>query len=279
MNKSRNKKIAKIFGIFLIAFSLLLGLPDVILEILNTDIDSDIEYFDGNQAEESSDEYLASADDTEAESETDTEEDFPPPRQESSESSEKYVSYTYNEPYVSKGKAGFSRSDIQKAKRSFKKFSELDSLGRCGPAIASIGPDSLPKEDRTSIGSVKPTGWHTVRYDDLISDRYLYNRCHLIAFCLSGENANRLNLITGTRYLNVEGMLPIEMRVLDYVKGTKHHVLYRVTPNFKRNELVARGVTIEAKSIEDNQIDIKVYCPNVQPGIEINYATGESRRA
>lgn len=163
----------------------------------------------------------------------------------------------------------------------YKEFAPLDNLGRCGTAKALIGVDLLPTEERGSIGMVKPSGWHTVRYDDLISDRYLYNRCHLIAHSLCGENANEENLITGTRYMNVEGMLPFEMEVLDYVRDTQNHVLYKVTPIFKDNELVARGVTMEAYSIEDNGkgICFNIYCPNIQPDIEIDYATGDSKRA
>ena len=169
----------------------------------------------------------------------------------------------------------------KKQTEEYKKFSSLDSLGRCGTAQALIGVDLLPTEERGSIGMVKPSGWHTVRYDDLISDRYLYNRCHLIAHSLCGENANEENLITGTRYMNVEGMLPFEMEVLDYVRDTQNHVLYKVTPIFKDDELVARGVQMQAYSIEDNGkgISFNVYCPNVQPNIVIDYKTGDSKRA
>ena len=165
--------------------------------------------------------------------------------------------------------------------KEYKNFSELDQLGRCGTAEALIGTELLPTEDRENIGMVKPTGWHTIRYDDLISDRYLYNRCHLIAHSLCGENANEQNLITGTRYMNVEGMLPFEMDILDYVRDTGNHVLYKVTPIFQDDDLVARGVTMEAYSIEDSGkgICFYVYCPNVQPGIEIDYKTGDSKRA
>lgn len=162
---------------------------------------------------------------------------------------------------------------------SFRHFSELDSLGRCGVAFACIGTDSLPTEKRGAIGMVKPSGWHTVRYDDLISDKYLYNRCHLIAYELSGENANEKNLITGTRYMNIEGMLPFENKVHDYVENTGNHVLYRSTPIFEGNNLIANGVLLEGLSVEDNGNDISfcVYCYNVQPGIDIDYATGNSK--
>ena len=202
---------------------------------------------------------------------------------ESGNSTETQEAQSAEGPYVTvnNNKPDFSSSELSKAKKSYKKFSDLDSLGRCGTAIASVGQDLLPTEDRGSIGMVKPTGWHTVRYDDLISDKYLYNRCHLIAFCLSGENANTKNLITGTRYMNVEGMLPFEEEILNYVKSTGNHVLYRVTPAFKGDNLVASGVYMTAESVEDNGkgLSFNVYCPNIQPGIEIDYATGDSHRA
>ena len=160
-------------------------------------------------------------------------------------------------------------------------YSPLDSLGRCGPAYAVIRKEIMPTEKRGKIGMVKPSGWQTIRYDDLIKDKYLYNRCHLIGFQLAGENANPLNLITGTRYLNVEGMLPFENMVTDFVKKTGNPVLYRVTPIFHGDELVARGVTMEAYSLKDNgkSICFNVFVPNVQPGIEIDYKTGKSKRA
>lgn len=160
-------------------------------------------------------------------------------------------------------------------------YAPLDPLGRCGSAMAIVSRETMPTEERGSIGLVKPSGWHTVRYDDLISDRYLYNRCHLIGYQLTAENANERNLITGTRYLNVEGMLPFENEVADYVKATGCHVLYRVTPIFVGDELVARGVHMEAKSVEDGGagVSFNVFCHNVQPGIEIDYSTGESRRS
>lgn len=160
----------------------------------------------------------------------------------------------------------------------YESFPELDELGRCGAVEALVGPETMPAEERESIGEVEPSGWQTVRYDDLIEDRYLYNRCHLIGFQLTGENANELNLITGTRYMNVEGMLPIEDMVADYVLGTDNHVAYRATPVFVGEELVARGVRIEALSIEDSGagVCLDVFCYNVQPGVAIDYATGES---
>lgn len=183
-----------------------------------------------------------------------------------------YVSVNGNEPY-------FTADELTST--SFELYSELDALGRCGTVYASIGKDLMPTEERGSIGMVKPTGWHTVRYDDLVDGKYLYNRCHLIGFQLTGENANTSNLITGTRYLNIEGMLPFENMVADYVKETGNHVMYRVTPIFEGNNLLASGVLMEGYSVEDNGAGICycVYAYNVQPGIEIDYATGDSKLA
>mgnify|MGYP005756488165 FL=1 len=157
---------------------------------------------------------------------------------------------------------------------SFETYSELDTLGRCGVAYANVGQDLMPTEDRESISSVTPSGWINREYDG----EYLYNRCHLIGFQLTGENANEENLITGTRYLNVDGMLPFENLVADYVKETDNHVLYRVTPVFEGQNLVASGVQMEAWSVEDagDGVCFNVYVYNVQPGITIDYATGES---
>lgn len=161
---------------------------------------------------------------------------------------------------------------------SYEYYEELDALGRCGVCMASVGQDIMPTKERESIGDVKPTGWHTVKYEGLVDGNYLYNRCHLLGFQLTGENANRKNLITGTRYMNVEGMLPFENMVADYVKETGNHVMYRVTPLFDGDNLVADGVLMEAKSVEDGGADIlfNVFCYNVQPGVSIDYATGES---
>ena len=184
-------------------------------------------------------------------------------------------------PYVkiSGGKPYFAKS-IYVAK-SGQTFSKLDSLGRCGTAFAVVGKDLMPAEERGSIGMIKPAGWHTVRYDDLIDGKYLYNRCHLIGYQLTGENANEQNLITGTRYLNVEGMLPFENQVADYVRRTGNHVLYRVTPIYDGSNLIASGVQMEASSVEDHgkTLQFHVFVYNVQPGIKIDYATGDSRRA
>lgn len=160
---------------------------------------------------------------------------------------------------------------------SFESYGELDSLGRCQTCIASIGKDLMPTEKRGNIGNVHPTGWHLVKYAG-IDGNYLYNRCHLIGYQLTGENANTKNLITGTRYLNVEGMLPFENKTADYIESTGNHVMYRVTPVFEGDNLLASGVLMEAKSVEDNGIGLSfcIYCYNVQPGITIDYATGDS---
>lgn len=160
---------------------------------------------------------------------------------------------------------------------AFETYSELDKLGRCGVAYANICLEIMPTEPRGEIGQVKPTGWHTVTYD-CVEGKYLYNRCHLIGYQLAGENANRQNLITGTRYLNVTGMLPFENMVDDYVEETENHVLYRVTPVFEGDNLVSSGVQMEAFSVEDEGegVCFNVFVYNVQPGVSIDYATGES---
>lgn len=162
-------------------------------------------------------------------------------------------------------------------KQSFETYAELDGLGRCGTAYANISRELMPTEERGNISPIKPSGWQTTKYD-CVEGKYLYNRCHLIGFQLSGENANRKNLITGTRYLNVEGMLPFENQVAEYVKTTGNHVLYRVTPVYEGENLVADGVQMEARSVEDNGAGIcfNIYAYNVQPGIVIDYATGKS---
>ena len=159
-------------------------------------------------------------------------------------------------------------------------YSPLDSLGRCGVVMALVGPETMPTEERESIGMVKPSGWHTVRYDDLVDGRYLYNRCHLIAYQLTGENANTRNLVTGTRYMNMEGMLSYENDVADYVERTGNHVIFRAEPVFVGDELVCRGVHLEALSYEDGGagLSYNVFCCNVQPGVGIDYATGDSWR-
>jgi DNA-entry nuclease len=182
-------------------------------------------------------------------------------------------------PYVVINNNVPSFPDKDKVTKSFEHYSKLDSLGRCGAAYANISRSTMPTEKRGRIGKVKPTGWHIAKYEG-IDGKYLYNRCHLIGYQLTAENANPRNLITGTRYLNVTGMLPFENMVADYVKETNHHVLYRVTPIFKDSELVARGVQMEAYSVEDKGagVQFNVYAYNNQPGIIIDYKTGNSRR-
>lgn len=163
---------------------------------------------------------------------------------------------------------------------SFEKYSELDSLGRCGVASANISKDLMPTEKRGSIGMIKPSGWHTIKYDH-IDGKYLYNRCHLIGYQLTGENANEKNLITCTRSMNTKGMLQFENMVTKYIKDTGNHVLYRVTPVFEGNNLVATGVEMEAYSVEDNGKGIKfnVFVYNIEDGIIIDYKTGDSKLA
>ena len=189
---------------------------------------------------------------------------------------ESIPAYT-DEPYVvlQENVPDFDSSDF--TTQAFETYAPLDDLDRCGVAYANICTELMPTEERGSIGQVKPSGWHTVTYDN-VDGRYLYNRCHLIGFQLAGENANEQNLITGTRYMNVEGMLPFENQVADYVEETDHHVLYRVTPIFQGDNLVASGVQMEAWSVEDQGegVCFNVYVYNVQPGITIDYATGES---
>lgn len=167
----------------------------------------------------------------------------------------------------------------KKNTKSFESYHKLDKLGRCGVAYANVCKDTMPTEERGAIGSVKPTGWHTVKYNGIVDGNYLYNRCHLIAYCLTAENANKKNLITGTRYLNIEGMLPYETMVANYVDRTGNHVLYRVTPVFKGNNLLASGVLMEGYSVEDKGKGFKfcVYAYNVQPDIKIDYKTGDSK--
>lgn len=180
--------------------------------------------------------------------------------------------------HVNGGVPTFSSEEI--TTQGYEFFSELDSLGRCGYVMACVGQEMMPTEERGDIGHIKPTGWVQKKYDtSLVSGGMLYNRCHLIGFQLTGENDNERNLITGTRYMNWDGMVEFENMIADYVKETGNHVMYRVTPMFYQNELVARGVHMEAYSVEDNGegISFNVYAYNVQPGITIDYATGESR--
>lgn len=190
------------------------------------------------------------------------------------------ASFAYDgKPYVVINDNDPDFTDADMTTTSFESYGELDGLGRCTTAFANIGKDLMPAEKRGSIGEVKPTGWQTAKYDN-VDGKYLYNRCHLIGYQLTGENANEKNLITGTRYLNVDGMLPFENMVADYIKETNNHVLYRVTPVFSGDNLVASGVQMEAESVEDNGDGIlfNVYCFNAQPGIAIDYATGDSHQ-
>lgn len=181
-----------------------------------------------------------------------------------------YVVINNNEPFFT--------DEEKETLDPFEFYSELDELGRCGMALANVCKELMPTGDRESIGQVKPTGWQTAKYDH-VDGKYLYNRCHLIGFQLTGENANEKNLITGTRYMNVDGMLPFENMIDDYVDETENHVLYRVTPIYQGDELVARGVLMEAYSVEDQGegICFNVYAYNNQPGVVIDYATGDSR--
>ena len=181
------------------------------------------------------------------------------------------------EPYVvlNDNEPDFTEAEI--TTEAYEDYSDLDALGRCGEAEACIGEELMPTGERESISSVKPTGWVNEKYDS-VDGGYLYNRCHLIGYQLSGENANEENLITGTRYMNVEGMLPFEGMVADYVHETDNHVMYRVTPVFEGDDLVASGVQMEAESVEDDGegVSFNVYVYNVQPDITIDYATGEN---
>ena len=193
-----------------------------------------------------------------------------------------YIRFNGNKPLFSTADIILCEDLIREySDDSFEFYSPLDGLGRCGYAFAIVGPETMPNEPRGSIASIRPSGWHTVRYDDLIYDKYLYNRCHLISYSLSGENANARNLITGTRYMNVTGMLDFENEAVYYIRRTGNHVMYRATPVFHGNDLVAYGVLLEAYSLEDRGTGVSycVFCPNVQPGIVIDYATGDSRRA
>lgn len=180
---------------------------------------------------------------------------------------EDYVTVNDNEPV-------FTEEELEA--EPFEYYSEMDELGRCGYAEAKISEELMPTEERGDIGMVKPSGWHTVKYDE-VEGKYLYNRCHLIGYQLTGENANVKNLITGTRYMNVEGMLPWENIVADYIRETGNEVMFRVTPIYEEENLLASGVQMEAQSVEDDEICFNVFVFNVQPGITIDYETGESR--
>ena len=182
-------------------------------------------------------------------------------------------------PYISlNGNMPYFTDEEKLSTEPFEYYSNLDSLGRCGVAFANICKEIMPTEERGAIGQVRPSGWHTVKYNGVVDGNYLYNRCHLIGYHLAGENANELNLITGTRYLNMIGMLEFENTVSAYVEETNNHVIYRVTPIFEGDNLVAKGVEMEAWSVEDRGAGVcfNIFCYNVQPGIEIDYATGDS---
>lgn len=186
----------------------------------------------------------------------------------------KYVS----QPFIELGKSTFTTSE-KTSLDVFEMYSPLDSLGRCGVAYAVICKEIMPTEKRGAIGMIKPTGWQTPQSKyDFVDGKYLYNRCHLIAFELSGENSNERNLVTGTRYMNINGMLPFENQVANHVNATNHHVLYKCTPIFEGDNLLCEGVQIEAYCIEDQgkSIDFNVFCYNVQPGVNIDYTTGEN---
>ena len=184
-------------------------------------------------------------------------------------------------PYINinNDKPNFNESDF--TTESFEIYSDLDDLGRCGVAFANLSKETMPKDDdkRKSLDSINPSGWQDTEYKE-INLNNLYNKCHLIAFSLSAENVNEKNIITGTRYFNTSGMLGLELKVLNYLKENENnHVLYRVTPIYEGDNLVASGVNIEAQSVEDNEISFNVYVYNVQPGIDIDYTTGESKLA
>ncbi len=249
MKKFKNSALVSLIAIAIIVLGYFIA-PDVFIGNFETEANDSMKQVDSpNQLEVSSNQNVSLSDIPEY-------------------TSEPYVAVNGNKPF-------FTEEELVSA--SYEKYAELDALGRCGVAISCIGKDIMPTEERESIGNVKPTGWQTAKYDN-VDGKYLYNRCHLIGFQLTGENANKNNLITGTRYLNVQGMLPFENMVADYVKETGNHVLYRVTPIFEGENLVASGVLMEARSVEDNGegIEFNVYCYNVQPGIEIDYTNGNS---
>ena len=196
-------------------------------------------------------------------------------KQESINTVENIPEYS-GEPYIvlNNNVPDFTEDDYTTT--SFEKYSNLDALNRCGVAFANIGKDLMPTKERESIGMIKPSGWHTVKYD-IVNGKYLYNRCHLIGYQLTGENANPKNLITCTRSMNTTGMLEFENQVAEYIRKTNNHVLYRVSPIFKGNNLLATGVEIEAYSVEDNGkgVSFHVFVYNIQQGIHIDYATGD----
>ena len=252
------KKLLKFKNSLIMMLGVLLCLSGLISCSITIDLSTD----NNGQVIENSNDTNSSTQNTTADSSNITIDNIP------AYSGDDYIILNNNIP-------NFSESDLTTT--SFEEYSPLDSLGRCGVAYSNIGTDIMPTEKRESISSVKPSGWHSVKYD-IVEGKYLYNRSHLIGYQLTAENANDRNLITGTRYFNATLMLPYENMVADYIKETNNHVLYRVTPVFEGNNLVATGVQMEAKSVEDNGegIEFNVFVYNVQPGITIDYATGDS---
>ena len=252
------KKILKLKHSLIMMLGVLLCLSGLISCSITIDLSTD----NNGQVIENSNDTNSSTQNTTADSSNITIDNIP------AYSGDDYIILNNNIP-------NFSESDLTTT--SFEEYAPLDDLGRCGVAYSNIGTDIMPTEKRESISSVKPSGWQSVKYD-IVEGKYLYNRSHLIGYQLTAENANDRNLITGTRYFNATLMLPYENMVADYIKETNNHVLYRVTPVFEGNNLVATGVQMEAKSVEDNGegIEFNVFVYNVQPGITIDYATGNS---
>ena len=252
------KKLLKFKNSLIMMLGVLLCLSGLISCSITIDLSTD----NNGQVIENSNDTNSSTQNTTADSSNITIDNIP------AYSGDDYIILNNNIP-------NFSESDLTTT--SFEEYAPLDDLGRCGVAYSNIGTDIMPTEKRESISSVKPSGWHSVKYD-IVEGKYLYNRSHLIGYQLTAENANDRNLITGTRYFNATLMLPYENMVADYIKETNNHVLYRVTPVFEGNNLVATGVQMEAKSVEDNgeSIEFNVFVYNVQPGITIDYATGDS---
>ena len=252
------KKLLKFKNSLIMMLGVLLCLSGLISCSITIDLSTD----NNGQVIENSNDTNSSTQNTTADSSNITIDNIP------AYSGDDYIILNNNIP-------NFSESDLTTT--SFEEYAPLDDLGRCGVAYSNIGTDIMPTEKRESISSVKPSGWHSVKYD-IVEGKYLYNRSHLIGYQLTAENANDRNLITGTRYFNATLMLPYENMVADYIKETNNHVLYRVTPVFEGNNLVATGVQMEAKSVEDDGegIEFNVFIYNVQPGITIDYATGDS---
>ena len=252
------KKLLKFKNSLIMMLGVLLCLSGLISCSITIDLSTD----NNGQVIENSNDTNSSTQNTTADSSNITIDNIP------AYSGDDYIILNNNIP-------NFSESDLTTT--SFEEYAPLDDLGRCGVAYSNIGTDIMPTEKRESISSVKPSGWHSVKYD-IVEGKYLYNRSHLIGYQLTAENANDRNLITGTRYFNATLILPYENMVADYIKETNNHVLYRVTPVFEGNNLVATGVQMEAKSVEDNGegIEFNVFVYNVQPGITIDYATGDS---